>query len=218
MDFQAVIFDLDGTLIDSMGLWRKVDRDFLHKRGIAVPKDLFDHLPQGNSFIQTAQYFKDRFGLPDSADSIMLEWTDMVGWHYANDVKLKPGAKRLVEKLDHVKIPIGLGTSNSRDLAEKVLAQNGIWDYFRSVVTGDMHLLGKPFPDIYLRSADNLGLPPQNCVVIEDTLTGIQAAKAAGMRAIAIYDADSLDLHPQIRALADAFVQTHTELCEFLKL
>ena len=160
MRYKAVIFDLDGTLIDSMGLWRQVDRDFLHKRGLAVPRDLFHHLPSGNSFIQTAQYFKDRFGLPDSAEAIMAEWTQMVGWHYANSVKLKPGAKKLVEKLNAKGVPLGLGTSNSRELAEKVLVQTGVWHYFVSVVTGDQQLLGKPWPDIYLKGAQERDLEP----------------------------------------------------------
>ncbi len=218
MNYQAIIFDLDGTLIDSMQLWRKVDRDFLHKRGIAVPRDLFDHLPQGNSFIQTAQYFIDRFGLPDTVESVMAEWTDMVGWLYANEVKLKPGAKRLLNRLFQLEIPIGLGTSNSLELARQVLSQHGVWDLFRSVVTGDMHLMGKPWPDIYLKSAANLALAPAACAVIEDTLSGVQAAKAAGMTAIAIHDPDSEEQHDRIRALADFFVQDHTELGKLLEL
>lgn len=218
MDFKAIIFDLDGTLIDSMQLWRKVDRDFLTQRGLAVPRDLFDHLPQGNSFIQTAQYFKDRFNLPDSVESIMAEWTRMVGWHYENDVKLKPGAKMLVEKLSQKQIPIGLGTSNSWELAQKVLAQNNIWHYFNSVVTGDMQLMGKPFPDIYLKGAAELKVSCISCIVVEDTLTGIQAAKAAGMTAVAIHDPDSDTFEIQIRRLADHYILNHSELSELLEI
>jgi HAD superfamily hydrolase (TIGR01509 family) len=218
MQYKAVIFDLDGTLIDSMQLWRKVDRDFLHKRGIAVPQDLFEHLPQGNSFIQTAQYFIDRFSLADTVEGVMQEWTDMVTWHYEHDVKLKPGAKHLVEKLYQGKIPLGLGTSNSYELAQKVLSPNGIWQYFSAVVTGDMHLMGKPFPDIYLKCAENLNLAPQDCVVIEDTLTGVQAAKAAGMKVIAIFDADSEEHHPRIHELADAFAHNYSELTNMLEI
>lgn len=218
MRFKAIIFDLDGTLIDSMQLWRRVDKDFLHKRGKAVPHDLFDHLPLGNSFIQTAQYFKDRFGLPDSVESIMRDWTEMVAWHYEHDVKLKPGAKRLLESLSALGVPIGLGTSNSYELAQKVLSQNGVWHHFQAVVTGDMHLMGKPYPDIYLKCAQELKLPPSACAVIEDTLTGVQAAKAAGMTAIAIFDADSVDHLDRIRELADAFVENHQTLREYLEL
>lgn len=218
MRYQAVIFDLDGTLIDSMQLWRQVDRDFLRQREIAVPPDLFDHLPGGNSFIQTAQYFKDRFGLPDSVGSIMREWTEMVTWHYEHDVPLKPGAQETVLALQDRAVPLGLGTSNSLELARKVLSQNGIWNLFQAVVTGDRQLLGKPFPDIYLQCAQELGVTPAGCVVVEDTLAGIQAAKAAGMTAIAIHDPDSDAFLPRIRDLADAFAQDYPQLMNYLEL
>ncbi|MDZ4183314.1 MAG: HAD family phosphatase [Candidatus Cloacimonadaceae bacterium] len=218
MNYKSIIFDLDGTLIDSMSLWREVDTEFLAKRGIDVPDDLFAHLPQGNSFIQTAKYFKDRFGLEDSVESVMLEWTDMVRWHYANSIGLKDGAFELVKSLRDRKIPLGLGTSNSFELAETALSFNGIWDCFDSVVTGDMHLMGKPFPDIYLKSAENLKLEPNACCVIEDTLSGIRAAKAAGMTAIAIYDADSIPEHPLIKAEADFFALDYSELRKLLNI
>lgn len=203
MQFKAIIFDLDGTLIDSMQLWRDVDTEFLGKRGIPIPTDLFDHLPSGNSFIQTATYFKDRFELPDSVGSIMQEWTDMVRWHYQNTVLLKPGAVETLEYIRSQSIPLGLGTSNSWELAKQVLSAQGIWDYFQTVVTGDMELLGKPYPDIYLKNSYELMLEPGDCLVIEDTLTGIQAAKAAGMTAWAIYDADSDAYRKEIKTLAD---------------
>lgn len=211
MTYQAIIFDLDGTLIDSMKLWRRVDGEFLNKRGIEVPDDLFDHLPAGNSFIQTAQYFIDRFGLSDSVESVMAEWTNMVRWHYANDVTLKPGAGELVRRIASAGIPIGLGTSNSLELATTVLSANKIWQHFQCAITGDMHLMGKPWPDIYLKCAQALGIPAESCLAIEDTLTGVQSAKTAGTRVYAIYDDDSLPQWPQIKALAhSAFRDYHS--------
>jgi len=214
--YKAIIFDLDGTLIDSMQLWRRVDTEFLNSRGIEVPKDLFDHLPHGNSFIQTATYFKTRFSLPDSPESIMQEWTDMVGHHYESDIPLKPGVKNLIEALDKKGFIIGLGTSNSFELAKKSLKHNGIWHFFRTAVTGDEHLKGKPFPDIYLLAAQRLQLEPRDCLVIEDTLTGVQAGKAAGMTVFAIYDADSLEYIKQIKQTADRFYADYHQMAEEL--
>jgi len=204
-NFQAVIFDMDGTLIDSMQVWRNVDQVFLQSRLLEVPTDLFDHLPAGNSFIQTAQYFKDRFGLPDSPESIMQEWTEMVGNLYATTIELKPGARELLKRLQENKIKIGLGTSNSLELAKKVLLRNSVWHLFQCAVTGDINLRGKPYPDIYRLAAERLQEKPENCLVIEDTLTGVQAGKAAGMTVFAVYDEDSREHHSHIQKLADGF-------------
>jgi HAD superfamily hydrolase (TIGR01509 family) len=217
MMIKAIIFDLDGTLIDSMGLWRQVDEEFLTGRGQEVPADLFDYLPGGNSFIQTAQYFKDRFGLSETVDEIMQIWTDMVSEHYCSGVYLKPGAADLLSVLRDKGIKIGLGTSNSYELAEKSLMFNGVWHYFEAVITGDMQLMGKPFPDIYLKCAEKLGVVPDECIVIEDTLAGVQAAIAAGMQAIAIHDYDSSEHHPRIKELADAFVMDYPDLYQELQ-
>ena len=214
--FKAVIFDMDGTLIDSMQLWRNVDKDFLHSRGLKVPPDLFAELHQGNSFIQTAQYFKDRFGLPDSPESIMQEWTKMVSKHYETDIELKPGAIELLSILHQKGLKIGLGTSNSLELAKKVLLRNSVWHYFQCAVTGDINLKGKPYPDIYILAAERLQEKPENCLVIEDTLTGVQAGKSAGMTVFAIYDEDSSDQHLLIKELVDAFYLDFKSLTEDL--
>ncbi len=216
MQYQAIIFDLDGTLIDSMQLWRQVDVEFLSKRGIAVPDDLFDCIPGGNSFIQTAQYFKVRFALKESIQEIMDEWTSQVEDHYAKHVKLKAGAFQLLNKLSASGIKIGLGTSNSLHLARIVLQANQVLKLFDGLATGDMQLKGKPFADIYLHCAKLLKVEPELCMVVEDTLPGLQAAKAAGMKAFAIYDQDSLPFWDQIQALADASFEDHHQLSQQL--
>ncbi len=216
MKIQAIIFDLDGTLIDSMQLWRQVDIDFLARKGIAVPDDLFDHIPAGNSFIHTAQYFKDRFALEDSVDDIMNQWTEMVRHLYASGVKLKSGARELLNHLRQKEIRIGLGTSNSLELATLVLTANGIWNYFQTAVTGCMQLKGKPFPDIYLKAARDLEVDPSGCLVIEDTYSGVMAGKNAGMKVFGIYDEDSRPDWDRIGQVTDGMFHDFYEMQDYL--
>ncbi len=208
--YKAVIFDLDGTLIDSMSIWRKVDREFLGKRGIEVPKDLFEHLPQGNSYNQTAQYFKDRFLLPDSVEEIMNEWTEAVRWHYKHDMTLKDNVQTVLNWLCIKQIPIAIGTSNHEDLTTLALTQHNIMSFFKTIVTGTHDMKGKPFPDIFLKTANELSVEPESCIVIEDTLNGIRAAKSAGMYAIAIYDEDSNEHRELINSEADFAADDYT--------
>lgn len=217
MKYKAIIFDLDGTLIDSMGIWRQVDIDFLGSRGIAVPEDLFDHMPQGNSYNQTAKYFKDRFCLPDSVEDIMAEWTAAVQCHYEHNVALKAGAKDTILFLRSLDIPLAIGTSNHDDLASLALSQHDLFQYFKTIVTGTHDMLGKPFPDIFLKAARELSVEPDKCIVIEDTLNGIRAAKAAGMYAIAIRDEDSAPQWQQIISEADFYAGDYEEIQNHLK-
>lgn len=212
MQYKAIIFDLDGTLIDSMQLWRQVDVEFLTKRGIDVPADLFDSIPGGNGFTQTALYFKERFGLDDSVESIMDEWTFMVEQHYSSDVILKEGVYELLQAIRKSDILMGLATSNSLHLAQTVLQANGILSWFSALSTGDMQLRGKPYPDIFLNCARMLEVEPEACLAIEDTLTGVQAAKAAGMRTFAIFDEDSIPFWEQIKKVADLAFEDYTML------
>lgn len=217
MKHLAIIFDLDGTLIDSMGIWRQVDTDFLGSRGIPVPTDLFEDMPSGNSYNQTAKYFKDRFDLPESVEEIMEQWTEAVKWHYEHDVALKPGARETILYLHSLDIPLAIGTSNHDDLASLALAQHGLFQYFQTIVTGTHDMLGKPFPDIFLKAAHKLCVEPSRCVVIEDTLSGVRAAKAAGMYAIAIRDDDSAPQWPQIITEADYAANDYQAVLQHLK-
>jgi len=215
--YKAVIFDLDGTLIDSMSIWRKVDQEFLGKRGIDVPPDLFAHLPHGNSYNQTAQYFKDRFNLPDTIEAIMDEWTQAVCWHYEHDITLKAGVKDVMNWLREKDIPIGMGTSNSYDLAVAALEQHELLPHFQTIVAGCLNMKGKPFPDIYLKAAQELNVFPEQCIVIEDTLSGIRAAKNAGMYAIAIYDDDADEHRKEIISESDYYALDYKEIHNHLK-
>jgi HAD superfamily hydrolase (TIGR01509 family) len=204
-DIKAAIFDLDGTLIDSMWLWEKVDIDFLKLRGHELPIDLKENI-EHLSFIDTAKYFKERFNLPDGIEDIMAEWNSMAFEEYANNVSLKSGAKEYLHNLKLKGIKLALATSNSVPLLEAVLKNNGIYEYFDVITTTSEVSRGKNFPDIYLLSAEKLHVNPTECVVFEDILPAVLGAKMAGMKVVAVHDLYSEYQKNDIMASADYYI------------
>jgi len=202
---KGVIFDLDGTLIDSMHVWEKIDYDYLKKRGIAVPEDLRENIEK-LSFRETAIYFKERFKIPDPIEDIMDEWNNMAFDEYANNINLKKGVREFLSLLKTKGIKIALATTNCHKLLEVVLKKNDIWHYFDAISTSDEVGKGKEHPDIFLRTAEKLGLKPEECVVFEDILPAIMSAKAAGMTVIGVYDAYSQCDREKIKKHADGYI------------
>ena len=186
-EIKGVIFDLDGTLVDSMWMWKTIDIEYLGKRGLDCPEDLQKKI-EGMSFSETAVYFKERFHLPDSLDEIKAEWTRMSLDKYEHQVPLKPGAGRFLQFLKDHNIPMGIATSNGQAMVDGVLDALKIRPFFDSVATACEVKAGKPAPDIYLYVAGKLGVKPEDCLAFEDVPAGIQAGKAAGMRVIAMAD------------------------------
>lgn len=212
-NIDAVIFDLDGTLVDSMWMWKEIDVEYLSKFGIEVPSDL-QQAVEGMSFSETAQYFKDRFNLPDPVDVIKVEWNKMAWDKYGNEVPLKKGVIEFLEELRSRGIKTGIATSNSRELVNHVLKSLNITEYFDSVRTSCEAKKGKPAPDIYLLVADDLQVDPKNCLVFEDLALGVMAGKSAGMSVCAVFDPYSEDDKDRKRELADYYIDTYFDIFE----
>ncbi len=204
-NFDAFIFDLDGTLIDSMEIWRQVDIEFLGARGIELPDDL-QYLIEGMSFSETAEYFRDRFHLDQNIDEIKAEWNDMASEYYKNKIALKNGAKDFLDLLVKRGHKIAIATSNSRDLVDHILKKHEIHCYFHTIRTSCEVPRGKPYPDVYLKVAEDLGVNPENCLAFEDTLAGVMAAKAAGMKVIGVADQTSYCSKDKILELVEEYV------------
>lgn len=210
-NIKGVIFDLDGTLVDSMWVWTQIDIDYLKMKGHQMPSDLRDNIVH-LSFSQTASYFKERFNINDSKDKILEDWHNMAFDHYSNNVKLKIGVKKFLQKLKDKKIKIALATSNSVPLLEACLKNNKIYEYFDAFTTTDEVSNGKDCPDVYLLAANKINIAPENCLVFEDILPAVQGAKAANMKVIAVQDDESLDSKEILTKYADKYIESFTEL------
>ena len=210
-DYTAVIFDLDGTLVDSMWIWEQIDIDYLKEKGHDLPEDLQKDI-EGCSFTETAQYFKDRFNIEDDIETIKKRWIEMSKDFYADKIVLKKGIQELLDLLKEKNIKMGIATSNSRELAESVLINNRIDDYFEVLVTSCDVKKGKPEPDVFLKAAELMDVSPKACLVFEDTHAGVLAGKAAGMDVIAIYDALSEEYMEEIKEAADHYLMCYSEL------
>ena len=210
---EAVIFDLDGSMVDSMWMWRAIDIEYLGRFGISLPENLQACI-EGMSFSETAVYFKERFNLPDDLDTIKADWNRMAWDKYTYEVPVKDGVTELLQYcMDHG-IKVGIATSNSRELVENVVKARHLDQYFDCIMTGCDVAKGKPAPDIYLAVARELNVSPENCLVFEDIIPGIQAGKAAGMRVCAVYDKYSEHQDAEKRTLADYYTYHFKELME----
>lgn len=186
-NIKAVLFDLDGTLINSMWLWKEIDVEFLARFGFEYPPNLPDLLG-GKSFYETAVFFKDYFRLPMSLDGIMDEWNRMADYKYTHEIQLKPGVRDFLELLQNNGIKLGIATSNSRELVDGLLQVQNAANYFDVIMTSGEVKKGKPAPDIYLKAAERLQVQPSECLVFEDVTEGILAGKNAGMQVCAVAD------------------------------
>lgn len=207
----AVIFDLDGTLIDSMWMWKQIDIDYLASKGKPFPPNLQDTI-SGMSFSETAVYFKETFGIEDDLDTIKKCWNDMAWEMYSTRVTLKEGALEFLKYLKERGIKTGIATSNSNELAFMVTKRLGIDAYIDEIHTACEVEKGKPSPDIYLFVAETLGVDPSECLVFEDVLRGVIAGLRAGMRVCAFYDPASAYEDEEKREAANCYLHSFKEL------
>ena len=183
---KGAIFDLDGTLFDSLWVWEEIDLRFLSKRGIAVPPDYSQSIG-ALSFRQTAEYTVQRFKLAETPESLMQEWMEMSREAYANEIRLKKGAKEFLIRLKEMGVKLAVATSSTPDLYVPALINNGIYELFSAVVDTTTER-SKDHPDIYLAAAKKLGVSPAECAVFEDLPVAVDSAKRGGFFTVAVYD------------------------------
>lgn len=211
-NIEAVIFDIDGTLIDSMWVWKRIDDLFLEKYHLEEPEGFHEGM-EGKSYSETADYFLELFpSLPHTRQELEDEWTEMAFEIYTTQMELKKGAYEFIQNLKANGIKLGIATSNDRGLAEGTLRHCQILELLDSIWTSGEAKAGKPDPAVYLCVANSLQVAPENCLVFEDVPMGILAGKNAGMKVCAVYDVDSAHQEEKKRALADYYIQDFEDI------
>ena len=207
----AIVFDFDGTLVDSMSLWHQIDITYLGRRGLQCPDDLSFEV-SGKSFTETAEYFKKRFNLSDSVDMIKAEWDLMSRDSILTKIDFKPGALPFLSWIHEKGIPMSIATSNTRSVLELFLPKYGIEHLFHSLHFTCEVGKGKPHPDVFLDTAKALNVPPENCLVFEDTLEGINGALSAGMPVISVDDSHQYQRLELIQRSTLCHIKNYQEL------
>jgi|ERR1043166_2335790 len=188
----AVIFDLDGVLADSEPWWNEIDAQLLRERGVNYRGEHHREV-LGVSYRLAVEFYKNAFNLSASVEELMRRRGEIATEFFANRIGLFPSAKNTLEELRKMNVKLAVATSSVSASARPFLDRHQLTNFFEVIVSGDEIERGKPAPDIYLRAAEKLSITPAECLVIEDSLSGIAAAKAANMPVAAIPDRRFVD-------------------------
>lgn len=211
---KCAIFDLDGTLLDSTGVWRRVDDEFMGRRGLPVTPEFIEKIKVMN-FKTGAEYVVREYGLDERPEDIVAEWFELARRAYAYDIILKPGAKEYLQKLSDAGIKLVVATSSDRALYEPCMKRLGIYDYFESFTQTDEVSRGKDYPDVYYEAARKAGVNKADCVVFEDVLRAVKSTTQAGFFTVAVSDAASLKDAGSIKQLADMYINDYMDLLDY---
>ena len=206
MDKHFAIFDMDGTLVDSMAYWKHLATEFLEHKGVrTISPDIMERI-KPMTMTESAALFIQEYGLSGTAESVAAEMNAMMDEHYRKDIPLKPGAQVYLKALHRKGVTMCVASATAEDLMEACLTRLGVAKYFSFLLSCETVGAGKNRPDVYWESAKRLGAEPAEIAVYEDALYAAETAKSAGFYTVAVRD-DSNQLHWEtLTALTDEVI------------
>ena len=205
------IFDMDGTLIDSNGIWKDVDTAFLAKRGLSYTKEFYEGVAH-TIFPLAAKFTKEFCRLPESEEAIMAEWMDMAGDLYGTSVPVKPGVRAYLDKLCAAGERLIVVTSAVPVHCRTALTHLGLMPYFERIIFAHDLQLEKKDPQLWCLTAEMMGVVPEDCTLYDDSVEACRGAKAAGMHAVGVYDPYFAGTEPEMQAVCDRYIRSFEEL------
>lgn len=205
------IFDLDGTLIDSMSVWKNLSSNYLKELNI-VPETNLEQKVRTMSFVNAADYVKNYYELPFEVNDIIKEWFSRVQNAYANTIQEKQCTLEYLNYLKNQNVKMCIATASTQELTQKAITRLGISEFMEFTITVEELGINKDKPDIFLYCADRLQVPVNKCSVFEDSLHAIESAKTGGFHTIGLKDKENLDIWEQIVSTAHVSVNHFGEL------
>lgn len=208
---KASIFDLDGTLIDSMWLWESLADNYLLSIGIEPPKDLGESLKE-LTLKEASSYMKEIFNIQSTPYEINRDIENLLADYYANRLQLKPYVLKILEEFKNRNITMVIATATDKHLVSMVLKRYGIKDYFEFIQTSDNVGLSKGKPEFFQTVINRLGLGPKEIWVFEDALHCMISAKKCGLNIVAIKDESALSDLKKIKEISDIYIEDFNQL------
>ena len=206
MDTRFAIFDMDGTLVDSMVYWQRLGWEYLASRGVTGGVDEVLERIKAMTMAESSALFIETFGLPGTPETVEAEMNAVMDGHYRSDIPLKPGAADYLAALADRGVKLCVATATAEPLARACLTRLGVADYFQLILSCDAVAAGKDRPDVFLEAARRLGTAPAATAVFEDALFAVRTAKEAGFYTVGIYDPSGAAHWAQVQLLADETV------------